>query len=108
MARKPVLLIVLDGWGIRETQHGNAVTQAETPNVDRWLMTCERAIIHTSGEHVGLTPNQMGNSEVGHLNLGAGRIVYQDISRIANAIAEGKFAENRVLQDTIRIRKRWW
>ena len=102
MARKPVLLIVLDGWGIRETQHGNAVAQAETPNFDRWLKTCERAIIHTSGEHVGLTPNQMGNSEVGHLNLGAGRIVYQDISRIANAIADDKFAENCVLQDAIQ------
>ena len=102
MARKPVLLIVLDGWGLRETEHGNAVLQAETPNFDRWLRTCERCIVHTSGEHVGLTPGQMGNSEVGHLNLGAGRIVYQDISRIANAIADGALADNPVLGDALR------
>ena len=101
MARKPVLLIVLDGWGLRETEHGNAVLQAETPNFDRWLRTCERCIVHTSGEHVGLTPGQMGNSEVGHLNLGAGRIVYQDISRIANAIADGTLADNPVLGDAL-------
>ena len=102
MARKPILLIILDGWGIREAEAGNAVAQAATPNFDRWLRTCERCIVHTSGEHVGLTPGQMGNSEVGHLNLGAGRIVYQDISRIANAIADGSLAENPVLRDGLR------
>ncbi len=101
MARNPVLLIILDGWGIREATAGNAVALAQTPNFDRWLKTCERAIIHTSGEHVGLTPGQMGNSEVGHLNLGAGRIVYQDISRIANAIADGKLADNPILKDAL-------
>lgn len=102
MARKPVMLIVLDGWGIRETEHGNAVAQAETPNYDRWSTSCERAIVHSSGQHVGLTPGQMGNSEVGHLNLGAGRIVYQDISRIAQAIADGSLARNPVLLDALR------
>ncbi len=102
MRRRPVLLIVLDGWGIRAAEHGNAVAQAETPNFDRWLRTCERCIVHTSGEHVGLTPGQMGNSEVGHLNLGAGRIVYQDISRIANAIADGSLAENAALRGALR------
>ena len=102
MARKPILLIILDGWGIREAEHGNAVVQAETPNFDRWLRACERSIVHTSGEHVGLTPGQMGNSEVGHLNLGAGRIVYQDISRIANAIADGSLADNPVLRDALQ------
>ena len=96
--RAPVMLIILDGWGLRETEHGNAVRQAHTPNFDRWLRSCERAIVHTSGEHVGLVPGQMGNSEVGHLNLGAGRIVYQDITRIANAIAEGSLADNDVLK----------
>ena len=107
MARRPVLLIILDGWGLRETEHGNAVVQAETPNFDRWLKTCERCIVHTSGEHVGLTPGQMGNSEVGHLNLGAGRIVYQDISRIANAIADGTLADNPVLLETLQqVRQR--
>ena len=101
MNRKPVLLIILDGWGIRQTEAGNAVAQADTPNFDRWLQSCERTIVHTSGEHVGLTPGQMGNSEVGHLNLGAGRVVYQDISRIANAIASGALAENPILQDAL-------
>ncbi len=101
MARAQVLLIILDGWGIRETEAGNAVALAETPNFDRWLKTNERAIVHTSGEHVGLTPGQMGNSEVGHLNLGAGRIVYQDISRIANSISDGALAHNAVLNDAL-------
>ena len=99
MARRPVMLIILDGWGIRESEAGNAVAQARTPNFDRWLRSCERSIIHTSGEHVGLTPGQMGNSEVGHLNLGAGRIVYQDISRIANAIADASLGRNPALID---------
>ena len=106
MGRKPVLLIVLDGWGIREAEHGNAVVQAKTPNFDRWMRTCERCIVHTSGEHVGLTPGQMGNSEVGHLNLGAGRIVYQDISRIAKAIAEGALADNPVLREALQELRR--
>lgn len=101
MAENPLLLIILDGWGIRETEAGNAVALANTPNFDRWLRTRERAIVHSSGEHVGLTPGQMGNSEVGHLNLGAGRIVYQDISRITKAIAEGSLADNPVLRSAM-------
>ena len=105
MARKPVMLIVLDGWGIRETEHGNSVRLANTPNFDKWLTNYERSIIHTSGEHVGLTPNQMGNSEVGHLNLGAGRIVYQDISRIANAIADDTLAQLDPIQNAIQYIK---
>ncbi len=99
MPRTPVLLIILDGWGIREARAGNAIALADTPNMDRWLAQNERSIIHSSGEHVGLTPGQMGNSEVGHLNLGAGRIVYQDISRIANAIDDGSLARHPVLHD---------
>ena len=102
MARKPVMLIILDGWGIRETAHGNAAAQGRTPNFDGWRKNYERAIVHTSGEHVGLTPGQMGNSEVGHLNLGAGRIVYQDISRIANAIEAGSLGEIPALRDAMR------
>jgi 2,3-bisphosphoglycerate-independent phosphoglycerate mutase len=105
MAKSPVMLIILDGWGIRETKHGNAVELGNTPNFDKWMDTCERAVIHTSGEHVGLVPNQMGNSEVGHLNLGAGRIVYQDISRIANAIAENSLGHLEPLQDAIQYIK---
>lgn len=102
MARKPVMLIILDGWGIRETEHGNAVIHGNTPNFDRWMRSGERAIVHTSGEHVGLTPDQMGNSEVGHLNLGGGRIVYQDISRIANAIEEDTLASLDPIQSAIQ------
>lgn len=105
MSRKPVMLIILDGWGIRETEHGNAVVQGNTPNFDSWMKHRERAIVHTSGEHVGLTPNQMGNSEVGHLNLGAGRIVYQDISRIANAIADNTLSDITPLKDAIQYVK---
>ena len=107
MGRKPVMLIVLDGWGIREAVPGNAVVQGKTPNFDRWMQTCERCIVHTSGEHVGLTPGQMGNSEVGHLNMGAGRVVYQDISRIAKAIAEGALADNPVLCKALQAIRRW-
>jgi 2,3-bisphosphoglycerate-independent phosphoglycerate mutase len=91
------MLMILDGWGIREMETGNAVVLADTPNYDRWLRTLERSIVDASGEAVGLVPDQMGNSEVGHLNLGAGRVVYQDISRINNAISESTLAQNPAL-----------
>lgn len=105
MANKPVMLIILDGWGIREMEHGNAVKQANTPNYDRWLTTLERSIVDASGEAVGLVPDQMGNSEVGHLNLGAGRIVYQDITRIDNAIKTGMLAQLPTLVSAIESGK---
>ncbi|MCO5185152.1 MAG: 2,3-bisphosphoglycerate-independent phosphoglycerate mutase [Anaerolineae bacterium] len=91
MNYKPVALIICDGWGIRETQFGNSVTRAHTPNFDRWLTALERSIVDASEEAVGLTKGQMGNSEVGHLNLGAGRVVYQDIARIDLALRDGSF-----------------
>jgi 2,3-bisphosphoglycerate-independent phosphoglycerate mutase len=94
---RPVALIILDGWGIREMEHGNAVVQAHTPNYDRWLRTLERSILDASGEAVGLPDGQMGNSEVGHLNLGAGRIIYQDLTRINLAIDKGEFHDNETL-----------
>lgn len=99
---KPVALIILDGWGIREMEHGNATVQAQTPNYDNWRRSLERSILDASGEAVGLPADQMGNSEVGHLNLGAGRIVYQDISRIDNAIAEEELNDIQVLTDTLK------
>ncbi len=105
MANKPVMLVILDGWGIRDMEHGNAVVLANTPNYDRWLRTCEKSIIDTFGEHVGLVPGQMGNSEVGHLNLGAGRVVYQDIARIDMAIEDGSLAEHDGLLDAINKAK---
>lgn len=97
MTKKPVCLIILDGWGIREYENGNAVSQAQTPNYDHWLKTYERSILDASGEAVGLTPGQMGNSEVGHLNLGAGRIIYQDLTRISKSIRDGDFFSNETL-----------
>lgn len=104
----PVALIILDGWGIREKQDGNAVKLGHTPNHDRWLATLERSILDASGESVGLPEGQMGNSEVGHLNLGAGRIVYQDLTRIGRAIRDGSFYQMpRLVQslDGVKARK---
>ncbi|MCB8916346.1 MAG: 2,3-bisphosphoglycerate-independent phosphoglycerate mutase [Ardenticatenaceae bacterium] len=97
-----VALIILDGWGIREMEHGNAVRLAHTPNYDRWLRQYERCILDASGEAVGLPADQMGNSEVGHLNLGAGRIVYQDLTRINKAIADGSIMDNETLLNGVR------
>ena len=103
----PVLLLILDGWGIRAMREGNAVAQAHTPRHDSWLRNYERAILNSSGEAVGLVPGQMGNSEVGHLNLGAGRVVYQDISRIDKAIVDGELARNPALQAALAgVRRR--
>ncbi|MGE0628672.1 MAG: 2,3-bisphosphoglycerate-independent phosphoglycerate mutase, partial [Hyphomicrobiaceae bacterium] len=89
---RPVMLVVLDGWGWREEQADNAVRQARTPTFDRLWSTCPHAFLRTSGKDVGLPDGQMGNSEVGHLNIGAGRIVMQDLPRIGEAIASGELA----------------
>lgn len=102
MADKRVMLIILDGLGIREMEHGNAVKQANTPNIDTWMSSMERSIIDASGEAVGLVPDQMGNSEVGHLNLGAGRVVYQDITAIDMSIKTGTLAHDPVLLGAIQ------
>jgi 2,3-bisphosphoglycerate-independent phosphoglycerate mutase len=88
--RRPVMLVVLDGWGWREDPADNAVRQAETPSFDRLWASCPHSFLHTSGRDVGLPPGQMGNSEVGHLNIGAGRVVVQDLPRISDAIASGE------------------
>jgi 2,3-bisphosphoglycerate-independent phosphoglycerate mutase len=86
--RRPVMLVVLDGWGWREEAADNAVRQARTPTFDRLWARCPHALLRTSGEDVGLPKGQMGNSEVGHLNIGAGRIVKQTLQRITDAIAD--------------------
>src|SRR4029077_763502 len=88
-ARRPVMLVVLDGWGWRDEAADNAVRQARTPNFDRLWATCPHAFLHTSGRDVGLPDGQMGNSEVGHLNIGAGRLVVQDLPRINAADVDG-------------------
>ncbi len=95
----PLLLIILDGWGWRDELEGNAIRLAGTPNLDRYQREYPFTLLKCSGEAVGLPEGQMGNSEVGHLNIGAGRIVYQDLTRINLAIKEGSFFENQVLKE---------
>ncbi len=102
MANGPVLLLILDGWGIAPAGPGNAVSLAHTPNLDTLLATCPHTSLACMGEAVGLPSAQMGNSEVGHLNLGAGRVVYQDIMRINMAIKDGSLADNPVLKELMQ------
>jgi 2,3-bisphosphoglycerate-independent phosphoglycerate mutase len=90
--RRPVMLVVLDGWGWREDKADNAIRQAKTPTFDRLWDTGPRAFLRTCGRDVGLPDGQMGNSEVGHLNIGAGRVVMQDLPRIGDAVASGEIA----------------
>ena len=93
MSKKPVMLMILDGYGINPREEGNAVFAAKTQNLDKLIATCPNTIIHTSGMDVGLPDGQMGNSEVGHTNIGAGRIVYQELTRITKSIQDGTFYE---------------
>jgi 2,3-bisphosphoglycerate-independent phosphoglycerate mutase len=95
---RPVVLMVLDGWGCAPPGPGNAVDLASTPVFDALLARWPHGTLDASGLAVGLPPGQMGNSEVGHLNIGAGRVVYQELTRISRAIAEGTFFENPVLK----------
>lgn len=92
--KKPVVLCILDGWGYREDSADNAIKQANTPTYDRLWHSCPRAWLKTSGLAVGLPEGQMGNSEVGHMNLGGGRVVLQDLPRIDAAVADGSLAKN--------------
>ena len=103
---KPVVLCILDGWGHRPQLDHNAVEQAVTPNWHALMRDCPHALIDASELHVGLPVGQMGNSEVGHMNLGAGRVVMQDLPRIDQAIAAGELARNPVLLDFIAKLKR--
>lgn len=91
---RPVVLVILDGWGISERTEGNAIYQAHTPNMDKWQRDHPKGRLSASGKDVGLPAGLMGNSEVGHLNLGAGRIVYQELPRINRSIASGEFFSN--------------
>ena len=102
---KPVLLCVLDGWGLRKEREGNAILQAGTPTVDRFTEQFPHSRLQTSGLAVGLPEGQMGNSEVGHTNLGAGRIVYQDLVRINRSIEDGSFFANPTLVSACRKAK---
>ncbi len=98
---RPVMLVVLDGWGWRDEAADNAVAQARTPTFDRLWRSCPHAFLRTSGRDVGLPDGQMGNSEVGHLNIGAGRVVVQELVRIAEAIADGSLARAPALTKVI-------
>src|SRR2546423_5498677 len=99
---RPVALIVLDGWGYRPETEGNAIALANTPIWDGLWSRGSRTLLEASGLRVGLPEGQMGNSEVGHLNLGAGRVVMQDLVRISSAIADGSFYTNPALVGACR------
>lgn len=99
--KKPLMLMILDGWGINPNPAHNAVALANTPNLNRMLADYPHVPIRTSGMAVGLPEGQMGNSEVGHLNIGAGRVVYQELTRVTKAIDDGDFFSNPVLLDCI-------
>jgi 2,3-bisphosphoglycerate-independent phosphoglycerate mutase len=100
--RPPVVaLIIFDGWGLRAEREANAIAMARTPVMDRLLKTQAHTEVEASGEAVGLPRGIMGNSEVGHLTIGSGRVIYQDVMRITRAIEKGEFASNRVLLDAI-------
>ncbi len=99
--KTPTVLLILDGWGHREESKDNAIANAKTPTWDRLWDRAPKTLISSSGESVGLPTGQMGNSEVGHMSLGAGRIVYQSISRIDKAIETGEFFSNKAYIDAI-------
>src|SRR5207248_9668442 len=94
---KPLILVILDGWGYRAETKANAIALARKPTYDRLLGEYPNTLIHTSGKYVGLPDGQMGNSEVGHLNIGAGRVVHMDSTRIELMIQNGEFFSNPVL-----------
>ena len=97
MSKKPVVLMVLDGYGLNDRTEGNAIAMANTPVMDKLMKECPFVKGAASGLAVGLPDGQMGNSEVGHMNIGAGRIIYQDLTRITKAIEDGSFFENKAL-----------
>ena len=102
----PIALVILDGWGIGDQQDTyNAIAQTETPHMDLLMEMYPNTTLTCSGEAVGLPEGQMGNSEVGHLNIGAGRVVYQELTRITKAIREGDFFTNPVLVKVVEQAK---
>ncbi|VFQ43577.1 2,3-bisphosphoglycerate-independent phosphoglycerate mutase [Desulfoluna butyratoxydans] len=98
---RPCMLMILDGWGLRDDAEGNAVALAKTPNLDALAANCPTTTLACAGEAVGLPEGIMGNSEVGHLNLGAGRVVYQTLLRIDRAIEDGSFYDNETLSEAM-------
>lgn len=100
--KKPLVLTILDGWGFSPATDGNAIAAARKPTYDSLLRDYPNTLVHTSGPYVGLPEGQMGNSEVGHLNIGAGRIIYMDVTRIDRMIESGEFFQNPVLLDAMK------
>ena len=98
---KPVVLCILDGWGLRPETQGNAVALANTPNFDRIMRDCPHDTLTTFGPDVGLPEGQMGNSEVGHMNIGAGRVVEMDLAKINGVIKRGELADQPAVQRII-------
>ncbi len=101
LKNRPVVLIILDGWGIAPDAPGNAITKAKTPNINKYITSYPAMTLVASGEAVGLSWGEMGNSEVGHTNLGAGKIFYQNLPRISKSIADGTFFENQAFLNAI-------
>ena len=106
MLAKKVILLILDGWGISSNQNESAIANAKTPLIDKLLDNYSNAELITCGNHVGLPENQMGNSEVGHLNISAGRIVYQDLLKINNSISDKSFRKNKLIVNAIDYAKK--
>ncbi len=107
MKNKLTMLMILDGFGENENENANAVKLANTPNIDRLMKTCPTTDIYTSGLNVGLPDGQMGNSEVGHTNIGAGRVVYQELTRITKSIEDGDFFSNSEFINAIENCKKY-
>lgn len=106
MKDKVTMLMILDGFGDNPNKDGNAIKLAKTPNIDRLMKKYPTTDIFTSGLHVGLPEGQMGNSEVGHTNIGAGRIVYQELTRITKSIEDGDFLQTQNLFQQLKTVKR--
>jgi 2,3-bisphosphoglycerate-independent phosphoglycerate mutase len=107
MSNRPVVLIIMDGWGVAPNVDGNAISKAETPNLNKFIKDYPAMTLHASGNEVGLLFGEMGNSEVGHLNIGAGRVYYQSCPRINRAIDDGSFFENQALLAAINHAKQY-
>ncbi len=105
MSKKPTVLMILDGYGLNDIEEGNAIAHADTPNIDDLMKDYPYVKGYASGLDVGLPDGQMGNSEVGHLNIGAGRIVYQELTRITKSIKDGDFFENEALVAAVKNAK---
>ena len=104
--KKSLLLLILDGYGMALPGKGNAISSACTPSMDKLFAACSNTLLSASGLDVGLPDGQIGNSEVGHTNIGAGRVVYQDLPKITNAVNDGSFFENEAIKASMLEAKR--